>query len=136
MAEANKNTERASLSEAELHELEAVELQEWLDSLNYVLSSGGRDRVISILERLEEHAAIQGAQTAFTAITPYVNTIPVNEEPEYPGDLAIERRIRHLLRWNGMAMVARANHMSDGIGGHLGSYASSATMLEVGFNHF
>ncbi len=137
MADANgKNIERARLSEAELRELEAVELEEWLDSLDYVLSSGGRERVISILERLEEHAATKGAQTAFTAITPYLNTIPVSEEPEYPGDLAIERRIRHLLRWNGMAMVARANHLSDGIGGHLGSYASSATMLEVGFNHF
>src|SRR5690606_22926437 len=104
--------ERSSLSEDERRKLEAIELSEWLDSLDHVLDAGGRERVLQILERLESHAASKGVSIPFTSITPYINTIPVAEEPEYPGDLAIERRIRHLLRWNGMAMVVRANHLS------------------------
>ncbi|HLR46214.1 MAG TPA: pyruvate dehydrogenase (acetyl-transferring), homodimeric type, partial [Deinococcales bacterium] len=115
---------RAALGEDQLRELEAVELQEWLDSLDYVLDSGGSDRALDILQRLRDRAAASGVAVPFRATTPYINTIPVEEQPEYPGDLEIERRIRHLLRWNGMAMVTRANDVSPGIGGHIASYAS------------
>ena len=135
MAESTGNA-RAALSDEQLRQLEATELQEWLDSLDYVLESGGDDRALHILQRLRDHAAQLGVAVPFKATTPYINTIPVSEQPEYPGDLEIERSIRHLLRWNGMAMVTRANDLSPGIGGHIASYASSATFLEVGFNHF
>ena len=135
MAESTGNA-RAALSDEQLRQLEATELQEWLDSLDYVLESGGDNRALHILQRLRDHAAQLGVAVPFKATTPYINTIPVSEQPEYPGDLEIERSIRHLLRWNGMAMVTRANDLSPGIGGHIASYASSATFLEVGFNHF
>ena len=130
------NSDRSQLEPDELKKLNDIELKEWLESLDYVLASGGADRVNEILERLEEHAHKHGVKIPFTAQTPYINTIPVEEEPEYPGNLDYEKRIRNLIRWNAMAMVVRANKMSDGIGGHISTYASAATLLEVGFNHF
>ncbi len=130
------NSDRSQLEPHELKELNKIELQEWLESLDYVLASGGAERVSEILERLEEHAYRFGVRIPFTAQTPYINTIPTAEEPDYPGDLELERRIRNLIRWNAMAMVVRANRLSDGIGGHISTYASAATLLEVGFNHF
>ncbi len=130
------NSDRSQLEPAELKKLNDTELKEWLESLEYVLASGGPDRVNEILERLEEHAHKHGVKIPFTAQTPYINTIPVEEEPEYPGDLQIERRVRNLIRWNAMAMVVRANKFSDGIGGHISTYASAATLYEVAFNHF
>lgn len=129
-------SDRSQLAPDELKELNDVELKEWLESLDYVLASGGAERVHEILHRLEEHAHRHGVKIPFTAQTPYINTIPASEEPEYPGDLAIEKRIRDLIRWNAMAMVVRANKNSDGIGGHISTYASAATLYEVGFNHF
>ena len=128
--------ERDQLPEQERHNLDRVEMREWLDSLAYVLASAGPDRVRAVLERLEEAAHVAGVQIPFTAETPYVNTIPAHETPDYPGDFDLERRIRALIRWNAMAMVVRANKYSDGIGGHLATYASAATLYEVGFNHF
>ncbi len=130
------NADRSQLTPDEREELNSTELREWLESLDYVLASAGPERVKEILERLEIHAHTQGVTIPFTAQTPYINTIPAEEEPEYPGDLEIERRIRNLLRWNAMAMVVRANKLSDGIGGHISTYASAATLYEVGFNHF
>ena len=127
----NKN-----LEPDEREKLNDVEMREWLESLDYVLESAGKERVQEILERLETHAHRFGVDIPFTANTPYINTIPVEEQPEYPGDLEKERLIRNLLRWNAMAMVVRANKMSDGIGGHISTYASAATLYEVGFNHF
>jgi pyruvate dehydrogenase E1 component len=117
-------------------ELEQIENQEWLESLDYVLEHGGKERVAELLRRLEIHAQQAGVRIPFTANTPYLNTISAHEEPDYPGDRALERRIRGILRWNAVAMVVRANKRSDGIGGHLSTYASSATLYEVGFNHF
>ena len=128
--------DRSQLSADELAELERVELREWLDSLDYVLASGGAERVRQVLERLEVHAHRSGVRIPFSAETPYINTIPASETPEYPGDFDLERRIRALIRWNAMAMVVRANKYSDGIGGHLATYASAATLYEVGFHHF
>jgi pyruvate dehydrogenase E1 component len=101
-----------------------------------VLSSGGPERVTELLDLLEQHAHRHGIQTPFSSTTPYVNTIPPEEQPAYPGDLALEKRIRALVRWNAMAMVVRANKESDGIGGHISTYASASTLYEVGFHHF
>ena len=128
--------DRSQLEPDELRELNEVEQREWLESLDYVLASGGPERVKEILQRLERHAYRHGVGIPYTATTPYINTIPVEEQPEYPGDLEIEERITNLIRWNAMAMVVRANKHSDGIGGHIATYASAATLYEVGFNHF
>ncbi|MDR9390767.1 MAG: pyruvate dehydrogenase (acetyl-transferring), homodimeric type [Trueperaceae bacterium] len=129
-------TERSALPNDVRTELERVETREWLDSLEYVLRSGGEARVREVLERLDTHAQAHGVEVPFSAETPYVNTIPADREPPYPGDFDLERRIRALIRWNAMAMVVRANKYSDGIGGHLATYASAATLYEVGFHHF
>ncbi len=126
----------AQLGSEQLKKLNDVEMKEWLESLEYVLQSGGPERTKEILEKLEIYAHQQGVRIPFTAQTPYINTIPTDEEPDYPGNLDLEKQIRNLIRWNAMAMVVRANKMSDGIGGHISSYASSATLYEVGFNHF
>ena len=128
-------TERAALSDDQRAKLERVEMREWLESLDYVLASGGAERVTEILERLEQHAQRSGVEVPFSSTTPYVNTITPEEQPEYPGDRALERRIKTLIRWNAVSMVVRANKYSDGIGGHLSTYASAATLYEVAFNH-
>ncbi len=117
-------------------EVQAVETEEWRESLDYVLQQGGPERVIALFEDLKKHAARLGVKEPFTANTPYVNTIPPYDEPRYPGNRALERRIKSLIRWNAMAMVVRANKLSPGIGGHISSYASAATLYEVCFNHF
>src|SRR5689334_14209128 len=117
-------------------ELEAVETREWLESLDYVLQSGGPARVGRLLRELGDHARRKGVKQPFTANTLYVNTIPATEEPPFPGSREIERRIKSLVRWNALAMVVKANKAEDGIGGHISTYASAATLYEVGFNHF
>ena len=121
---------------AQPSELEAIENKEWLESLDYVLQTAGPERVAALLERLETHAHKKGVEIPFSANTPYINTIPVNKQPDFPGDLELEKRIRNLVRWNAMAMVVRANKVSDGIGGHISTFASSATLYDVGWNHF
>ena len=110
----------------------AIETREWQDSLDYVLQSGGPARVAEILSELEVHARRRGLKLPFTANTPYVNTIGVDEQTPVPGSNEIERRIKSLVRWNAMAMVVKANLASDGIGGHISTFASSATLYEVG----
>ncbi len=115
--------------------IEEVETREWIESLDYVIENGGPDRVRRLLRMLEARAVDRGVDLPFLANTRYVNTIPVHEQPKYPGDVELEWRIRSTLRWNAMAMVVRANRHSDGIGGHISTYASCATLLEVGFNH-
>ena len=117
-------------------ELEAIETREWFESLDYVLQSGGPPRVTALLRHLTDHARRRGVKLPFTANTPYVNTIPAAEQPPFPGSREIERRIKSLVRWNALAMVVKANRMDDGIGGHISTYASAATLYEVGFNHF
>jgi pyruvate dehydrogenase E1 component len=117
-------------------EIEALETREWLDSLDYVLQSGGAGRVSRLLRELSDHASRHGVKQPFTANTPYVNTIPEHEQPPFPGSREIERRIKSLVRWNALAMVVKANKAEDGIGGHISTFASSATLYEVGFNHF
>ena len=112
------------------------EKQDWLDALDELLATEGADRVKDILHDLQVSAHRKGVRLPFSANTPYINTIPVDEQPAYPGDRDMERRIKSLIRWNAMAMVVRANREDDGIGGHISSYQSIATLYEVGFNHF
>ncbi|NLN28245.1 MAG: pyruvate dehydrogenase (acetyl-transferring), homodimeric type [Firmicutes bacterium] len=113
-----------------------IETREWLESLDYVLEHGGAKRAQELLERLQIRAQQRGVRFPFTATTPYINTIPAHQQPPYPGSREIERRIKSIIRWNAMAMVVRANKEEDGIGGHISTYASAATLYEVGFNHF
>ena len=117
-------------------DLDPSETSDWLESLEAVLEHSGPDRVAYLVRRLLEEAQRQGARPQLPINTDYVNTIPVEEEPAYPGDREMERRIRGIIRWNAVAMVQRANSRFDGLGGHLSSYASSANLYEVGFNHF
>ena len=117
-------------------QLEALETREWLDSLDDVLRHGGPARVGSLLRDLGIHAQRSGVKLPFTANTPYINTIHPDDEVPYPGSREIERRIKSIVRWNAMAMVVRANRNEDGIGGHISTFASSATLYEVGYNHF
>lgn len=116
--------------------LDHAETQEWIESLNYIIEKGGPARVRHILRHLQIRAEEAGVRLPFTANTPYINTIPLEEQPVYPGSREIERRIKSIIRWNAMAMVVRANREEDGIGGHISTYASAATLYEVGFNHF
>ncbi|MDA8058455.1 MAG: pyruvate dehydrogenase (acetyl-transferring), homodimeric type [Actinomycetota bacterium] len=112
------------------------ETEEWLQSLRSVVDGKGSHRAGYLLAQLEQEARRVHVGAADSLSTPYVNTIPPRDEPPYPGDLALERRLRALARWNAAAMVVNANHQADGIGGHLASYASAAALYEVGFNHF
>jgi pyruvate dehydrogenase complex dehydrogenase (E1) component len=115
---------------------EAVETREWLESLEWVLRSKGPGRVRQLLEELDIYAQQSGVRIPFSANTPHINTIPASDEPPYPGSREIERRIKSIVRWNAMAMVVRANMIESGIGGHISTYASAATLYEVAFNHF
>ena len=130
------NGEVAVAATFEDQEAQAIETQEWLESLDSVIESEGPERAQDLLRRLQLRAQKAGVQFPFSANTPYKNTIPVEEQPEYPGDRDIERRIKSIVRWNAMAMVVRANRHEHGIGGHISTYASAATLYEVGFNHF
>ncbi|MGH9323888.1 MAG: pyruvate dehydrogenase (acetyl-transferring), homodimeric type [Vicinamibacteria bacterium] len=116
-------------------DIESLETQEWIDSLDYVLQQGP-ERAVRLLEELLNHARLHGIKLPFTANTPYTNTIPPEEQPVYPGSREIERRIRSLVRWNAMAMVVRANREAEGIGGHISTFASCATLFEVALQHF
>jgi pyruvate dehydrogenase E1 component len=119
-----------------LAELESIETQEWLESLDYVLQSNGPARAGQLLQDLAAHARRRGIRLPFSANTPYLNTITTEQEAPFPGSQEIERRIKSLVRWNAIAMVVRANKAEPGIGGHISTFASAATLYEVGFNHF
>ena len=112
------------------------ETAEWLEALDYVCQAEGRPRAQFLLERLKERAFRRGVPFVSSATTPYVNTIPADQQPAYPGDREMERKIKSIIRWNAMAMVVRANKESPGIGGHISTFASAATLYEVAFNHF
>ena len=112
------------------------ELSDWLDSLDYILKHEPPAKVQYILQQLQIRAQESGIVAPFTYNTPYVNTISVKKQPAFPGDRLIERRIKSIIRWNAMAMVIRANKHNSGVGGHISSFASAATLYEVAFNHF
>src|ERR1700737_2513975 len=117
--------------------IEVLETREWLDSLDYVLSQGGPERAGRLLQQLALHARrAAGGNLPFPATTPHQNTIYSKAQPPFPGSQEMERRIKRLVRWNAMAMVVRANKIQEGIGGHISTFASAATLYEVAFNHF
>src|SRR5437763_1440315 len=120
----------------QLPDVDPEETQEWLDSLSAVVDAQGKTRARFLMSKLLERARELQVGHPATVSTPYVNTIPPEEEPWFPGDEYIERRIRAYIRWNAAVMVVKANKHADGIGGHLSTYASSASLYEVGFNGF
>jgi len=133
----NLRMESVALAETQTNGLEVLETREWLDSLDYVLSKGGPERAGRLLQQLSLHARrAAGVNLPFTATTPYQNTIASVQQPPFPGSQEMERRIKSLVRWNALAMVVRANKIQEGIGGHISTYASAATLYEVAFNHF
>ena len=115
---------------------DAFETRDWLEALHDVRRLSGNARVRELLRELQIHAQRAGGVLPVTARTPYVNSIPPERQPAYPGDEALEGKIRSIIRWNAMAMVVAANREADGIGGHISTYASAVTLYEVGFNHF
>ncbi len=117
-------------------DIDPAETSEWLDSLEYVIKSKGAERVKFLISALEEKARREGVDLPYALNTPYINTIPANRQTRYPGNREIERRIKSIIRWNAMAMVVRANKQFDGLGGHISTYASAATLYEVAFHHF
>lgn len=119
-----------------LNKIRTFENKEWLDSLDYLIKHEDDSRVAEILELLRNRALEKSIKGASRLTTPYVNTIPESEETEYPGDRELERKIKSIVRWNAMAMVVQANKKNDGIGGHISTYASAATLYEVAFNHY
>ncbi|VXC73806.1 pyruvate dehydrogenase, decarboxylase component E1, thiamin-binding [Burkholderia sp. 8Y] len=112
------------------------ETAEWLDALDAVVAHVGKERAQYLFDRLAEHALSVGVESARARATPYANTIPVEQQPPYPGNLDIEEKLAGVLRWNALAMVVRANRAYGELGGHIASYASAADLFEVGFNHF
>ncbi len=116
--------------------MDDIELKEWLSSLDYVLNNGSPERVQYLLQQLQIRAQESGVTLPFTLNTPYINTIPVEKQASFPGNREIERRIKSIIRWNAMAMVVRAEKKGEGVGGHISTFASSATLYEIGFNHF
>ena len=120
----------------QLPDIDPTETSEWLDSLDAVVEGRGRSRARYLLARLMERARDQGVGVPAMVTTDYINTIPPDQEPWFPGDEDLERRIRAAIRWNAMAMVDRANDRFEGLGGHLCTFASAAALYDVGFNHF
>ena len=117
-------------------DIDPQETREWLEALAAVIEEEGPERAHYLLERLVEKARRSGAYLPYNATTAYVNTIPTHLQEKHPGDTAMERRIKNLIRWNAVATVMRANEKAPGVGGHIASYQSAATLYEVGFNHF
>ncbi|MEK7432686.1 MAG: pyruvate dehydrogenase (acetyl-transferring), homodimeric type [Cyanobacteriota bacterium] len=116
--------------------LDEVENQEWYESYEYIIQSKGEKRAVEVLKNLENYAYQSGIKVPFSANTPYVNTIKTNDQTPFPGSIYTEKRIKSLIRWNAMSIVVKANKEEHGIGGHISTYASAATLYEVGFNHF
>src|SRR5215469_15126702 len=117
-------------------EADFQEIAEWIEAFDEIVHQEGPSQGARLLEALTRRAQEAGIEMPVQLNTPYVNTIPTSEEYPYPGDRGLERRIKSLIRWNAMAMVHRQNKKDPGIGGHISTYSSIATLLEVGFNHF
>lgn len=118
------------------HDIDPIETQEWLDALASVVREEGNDRAQFLLKRLSDEVSHTGNDVPFAINTPFRNTIRLDDEPKYPGDNELERKIRAMIRWNAVAMVVRANKSGDDLGGHISSFQSSATLYDIGFNHF
>jgi pyruvate dehydrogenase E1 component len=136
---ARRYAEAVMTFDAFLHQLpdaDPAETSEWLESLDALVATEGNVRARFVIGKLLERARRLQVPVPSLVSTPYINTIPPEQEPWFPGDEEMERRIRRIIRWNAAVMVTRANHRSEGIGGHLSTYASAASLYEVGFNHF
>ncbi|MDP9283123.1 MAG: pyruvate dehydrogenase (acetyl-transferring), homodimeric type, partial [Chloroflexota bacterium] len=120
----------------QLPDVDPAETDEWIESLDALVKQGGPERARFVLYKLLKRARMLQVGLPPLTQTRYINTISPEQEPDFPGDEEMEHRIRQFIRWNAVAMVVRANHHYEGIGGHLATYASSATLYEVGFNHF
>jgi pyruvate dehydrogenase E1 component len=131
-----RETQKVQEAPALIETPDWVETQEWVDALRDVARSRGPERASGLLEALQIAAQRLGVPLPVTSRTPYVNTIPLEMQPSYPGNIEIEDRVKSIIRWNALAMVSEANDKSSGIGGHISTYASAATLYEVGFNHF
>src|SRR5438094_1830413 len=121
---------------SQVPDIDPQETADWIEAFDQVVQQRGKTRARYLLQRLLERAKLEQVGFPVQVSTHYVNTIPSDKEPAFPGDEYLERRIRAYIRWNAAVMVTRANIMSEGIGGHLATYASSASLYEVGFNHF
>ena len=117
-------------------EFSDTEIQEWLDAFEDICNYSGRERGREILHAVASKAGLEGVELPFSINTPYINTIARDQEPDYPGDLKLEKNIRSYIRWNALMMVMRANIKDSSIGGHISTFSSIATLYEVGFNHF
>src|SRR5476649_2680264 len=117
-------------------DIDPLETREWIEALDALIASDGAERATFLLRRLLQHARTRRVPLPQVLATPYVNTIPLAEQPPYQGNLDIEARLSALVRWNALAMVVRANRAHPELGGHIASYASAADLFEVGFNHF
>ncbi|RJG50055.1 pyruvate dehydrogenase (acetyl-transferring), homodimeric type [Motilimonas pumila] len=124
------------MSDIQKHDLDPQETSEWLEALEAVIAEEGPERAHYLLEKLADKTRRSGGHLPFDATTAYVNTIPPGQEPHMPGDMVLERRIRAIIRWNALATVLRASKKDLDLGGHISSFASSATLYDVGFNHF
>jgi len=131
-----KETPRKITARSNGSDIDPIETKEWLDSLDAVIAKDGSDRAHYLLKKLIDEAYKEGSNRPLTRITPYINTIPVESETKSSGDQNIERRIRSLIRWNAAAMVVKANKKNPELGGHIGTFASAATLYDVGMNHF
>jgi pyruvate dehydrogenase E1 component len=120
----------------QLPDADPIETQEWVESLDRVVREEGRERAQYLIRRVLKWARLNNVGLPELVQTPYINTISPEQEPPFPGDESMEKRIRRIIRWNAVVMVTRANKHSDGIGGHISTYASSASLYEIGFNHF
>src|SRR3954471_1195446 len=117
-------------------DIDPVESAEWLQALGAGIQHDGPERARELLEKVFAKARLRGLNAVEDLSTPYINTIPVEDEAQFPGDVELEHRIRSLIRWNAIATVLQANKESSELGGHIASYQSAATLYEVGFNHF
>lgn len=133
MSSLNENSITGSVASMDI---DRDETQEWLESLEAVVRDGGSERGQFLLKQLEQHARALGITSHVHPYSAYRNTIPLEKQGPYPGDLAVEERITSIIRWNALAMVVRANQAYGDLGGHIASYASAAEIFEVGFNHF
>src|SRR5512142_2759481 len=119
----------------QLPDIDPQETREWVEALEGVLEREGPERAQVLIQELIDRSRRSGTYLPFSATTEYLNTIPVERQARFPGDFALEQTIRHYVRWNAMAMVVRANKHSN-VGGHIASFASSAAIYDVGYNHF
>ena len=132
----NKETKKENIQVNNKEDIDPIETNEWLESLSAVLERDGKNRAQFLIKQLIEHSYKEGSDLVLSRNTPYINTISPEEEFKSPGDQNLERKIRSLIRWNAAAMVVRANKKNPELGGHIGTFASAATLYDVGMNHF